>query len=81
LLVKVTTDQGLEGWGTADSMTEWRWFDLQATIYGDAFSPKGGRISVPQGSGLGIDPDPDVIRIYRWKQTMTESYEPRKTEE
>jgi L-alanine-DL-glutamate epimerase-like enolase superfamily enzyme len=52
--------------GTADSMTEWRWFDLQATIYGDALSPKGGRISVPQGSGLGIDPDPDVIRIYRW---------------
>jgi len=53
--------------GTADSMTEWRWFALQATIYGDAFSPKGGRISVPQGSGLGIDPDPDVIKAYRWK--------------
>jgi L-alanine-DL-glutamate epimerase-like enolase superfamily enzyme len=53
--------------GTADSMTEWRWFGLQATIYGDALRPKGGRISVPQGSGLGIDPDPDVIRVYRWK--------------
>ena len=53
--------------GTADSMTEWRWFDLQAPIYGDALRPKGGRISVPQGSGLGIDPDPDVIRVYRWK--------------
>jgi L-alanine-DL-glutamate epimerase-like enolase superfamily enzyme len=53
--------------GTADSMIEWRWFDLEATIYGDALSPKGGRISVPQGPGLGIDPDPDVIRAYRWK--------------
>jgi L-alanine-DL-glutamate epimerase-like enolase superfamily enzyme len=53
--------------GTADSMTEWRWFDLQAPIYGDALRPKGGRISVPQGSGLGIDPDPNVIRVYRWK--------------
>jgi L-alanine-DL-glutamate epimerase-like enolase superfamily enzyme len=47
--------------GTADSMIEWRWFDLEATIYGRAFRPKHGRISVPQGAGLGIDPDPDVI--------------------
>lgn len=52
--------------GTADSMIEWRWFDLEAAIYGDALSPKGGRISVPQGPGLGLDPDPDVIRSYRW---------------
>jgi len=48
-------------------MIESRWFDLEATIYGDALSPKGGRISVPAGPGLGIDPDPDVIRIYGWK--------------
>ena len=53
--------------GTSDSMIEWRWFDLEATIYGSALSPKDGRISVPLGPGLGIDPDPDVIRAYRWK--------------
>jgi L-alanine-DL-glutamate epimerase-like enolase superfamily enzyme len=53
--------------GTADSMIEWRWFDLEATIYGDKLSPRKGRISVPSGPGLGIDPDPDVIRAYRWK--------------
>ena len=53
--------------GSADSMIEWRWFDLEATIYGRALSPKCGRISVPQGPGLGIDPDPDVIKAYRWK--------------
>jgi L-alanine-DL-glutamate epimerase-like enolase superfamily enzyme len=53
--------------GTADSMIEWRWFDLEATIYGDVLNTQGGRISVPQGPGLGIDPDPDVIRAYRWK--------------
>jgi L-alanine-DL-glutamate epimerase-like enolase superfamily enzyme len=52
--------------GTADSMIEWRWFDLEATIYGDALNPKGGRILVPQGPGLGLDPDPRVIRTYRW---------------
>ncbi len=53
--------------GTANSMIEWRLFDLEATIYGEALSTKGGRISVPQGPGLGIDPDPDVIKAYRWK--------------
>ena len=53
--------------GTADSMIEWRWFDLEATIYGDALSTRRGWISVPQKPGLGIDPDPDVVRIYRWK--------------
>jgi L-alanine-DL-glutamate epimerase-like enolase superfamily enzyme len=50
--------------GAADSMIEWRWFDLEASIYGDALSTKRGRISVPQKPGLGIDPDPDVIRLY-----------------
>ncbi|MDF0652740.1 MAG: mandelate racemase/muconate lactonizing enzyme family protein [Nitrospira sp.] len=55
--------------GTADSMIEWRWFDLEARIYGDALTTTGGRISVPQGSGLGSDPDPNVIRAYRRKTT------------
>jgi L-alanine-DL-glutamate epimerase-like enolase superfamily enzyme len=50
--------------GTPDLMIEWRWFDLEATIFGDALSTKGGRISVPQGPGP--DPNPDVIRAYRW---------------
>jgi hypothetical protein len=35
-------------------------------IYGGAFTAKRGGISVPQG-GLGIDPDPDVIKAYRRK--------------
>jgi len=62
LLAAIHTTAAL---GTADSMIEWRWFDLEAPIYGGALTPKCGRISVPQGSGLGIDPDPDVIRTYR----------------
>jgi L-alanine-DL-glutamate epimerase-like enolase superfamily enzyme len=52
--------------GTVDSMIEWRWFDLETTIYGDRLSPRAGRISVPQAPGLGIDPDPGVIRAYSW---------------
>jgi L-alanine-DL-glutamate epimerase-like enolase superfamily enzyme len=50
--------------GTADAMIEWRYFDLEAQIYGSALIPKHGRVLVPQGPGLGIDPDPDVIRAY-----------------
>jgi L-alanine-DL-glutamate epimerase-like enolase superfamily enzyme len=50
--------------GTVDSMIEWRCFDLEAELYGGALAPKGGRISVPEGPGLGFDPDPGVIRTY-----------------
>lgn len=51
--------------GSVDSMIEWRWFELEASVYGDALIPQAGRISVPQGPGLGLDPDPDVISAYR----------------
>jgi len=27
--------------------------------------PRDGRIAVPQGPGLGIEPNPDVLRDYR----------------
>jgi L-alanine-DL-glutamate epimerase-like enolase superfamily enzyme len=51
--------------GTAASMIEWRFSDLAAQIYGDALTPRDGRIQVPQGPGLGIDPDPGVLRACR----------------
>lgn len=51
--------------GAADAMIEWRWFDLAASIYGDALAPTNGRITVPSGPGLGVDPDPGVISAYR----------------
>lgn len=50
--------------GTADTMIEWRYFDLEAQLYGDAFSQERGRISVPKSPGLGIVPDPNVLRDY-----------------
>jgi hypothetical protein len=38
--------------GTADSMIEWRWFDLEATIHGGA--PSEGRPHFgPSGTGPG----------------------------
>jgi L-alanine-DL-glutamate epimerase-like enolase superfamily enzyme len=51
--------------GTAASMIEWRFSDLEARIYTDALTPQDGRIQLPQGPGLGIDPDPGVLRAYR----------------
>ena len=50
--------------GTADSLIEWRHSDLEAWVYGKALVPEDGRIPVPQGPGLGIDPDPDVLRAF-----------------
>ena len=45
-------------------MIEWRRFDLEAQLYGGALVPENGRISAPEGPGLGVDADPDVIRAY-----------------
>lgn len=50
--------------GTADSMIEWRRFDLEAQLYRGELVPVRGRIPVPQTPGLGFDPDPNVIRTY-----------------
>jgi L-alanine-DL-glutamate epimerase-like enolase superfamily enzyme len=50
--------------GTPGSMIEWRYTDLAAHIYGDAVRPQDGRIQVPQGPGLGVDPDPEVVRAF-----------------
>jgi D-galactarolactone cycloisomerase len=36
--------------------------DFDATPLGDVINPKKGRIAVPQGPGLGLDPDPEVLK-------------------
>jgi L-alanine-DL-glutamate epimerase-like enolase superfamily enzyme len=46
-------------------LVEWRFFDLEAPLYGGQARPQCGMISLPQGPGLGVDPDPDVISRYR----------------
>jgi L-alanine-DL-glutamate epimerase-like enolase superfamily enzyme len=48
-----------------DPLAEWRFIDLEARLYGDVAVPHDGAIRLPDGPGLGIDPDPDVIRRYR----------------
>ncbi len=47
------------------SLVEWRFFDLEAPLFGEMGIPRDGSIAVPQGPGLGADPDPAVIARYR----------------
>ena len=46
-------------------MVERFYVDLEATLYGEAVNPVAGEFKVPQGAGLGIDPDRDVIKTYQ----------------
>jgi L-alanine-DL-glutamate epimerase-like enolase superfamily enzyme len=62
LLASVHASAALGGKG---ALAEWRYFDLEAQLYGDAILPKNGAIAVPQGPGLGLEPSVEVIRDYR----------------
>ena len=44
---------------------EYFYLQADASLYGDLLAPRRGELKVPQGAGLGADPDPDVIRRYR----------------
>lgn len=49
-----------------DSLVERFYCDFAANPLGDAIHPVEGRVAVPQGPGLGVDPDPrttDALRI------------------
>jgi L-alanine-DL-glutamate epimerase-like enolase superfamily enzyme len=35
-----------------------------AWLYGDALAPKRGELAVPKGPGLGLEPDPEVVRRF-----------------
>ena len=60
--------------GTTDAMIEWRCFDLEAQLYGGVLAPVKGRTSVPQRPGLGINPDPNVVRGYLKTETDTRTH-------
>jgi len=46
------------------AMIETYYCDLEASPLGSAITPHRGRLSVPQGRGLGVTPDPAVLREY-----------------
>ena len=47
---------------------EWFYLDREACLYGNVIKPVNGRFTVPNGPGLGLDPDPDVIKDFRVKE-------------
>jgi D-galactarolactone cycloisomerase len=49
----------------AESLVERFYCDFAANPLGDAIHPKHGRIAVPQGPGLGVDPDPKLVEKLR----------------
>jgi L-alanine-DL-glutamate epimerase-like enolase superfamily enzyme len=51
--------------GDEEAMVEWRYFDMEADLYGGALRPRDGHIDLPSGPGLGLEPDPDVVARYR----------------
>lgn len=50
---------------TAEARFEYFYLWADATLYGSALQPQAGELAVPHAPGLGIEPDPDVIRRYR----------------
>ena len=48
-----------------EPLVEWRFFDCEARLYGGDVVPIDGKLRLPEGPGLGHDPDPDVIVRYR----------------
>jgi L-alanine-DL-glutamate epimerase-like enolase superfamily enzyme len=44
-----------------ESWVERFYCDFAENPLGNAIDPKDGRIAVPQGPGLGVDPDPKLL--------------------
>ncbi len=45
-------------------LAEWLYVEREACLYGEPIRPTRGNFTVPDGPGLGIDPDADVIKDY-----------------
>ena len=48
-----------------DSLVERFYCDFAENPLGDAIHPKQGRIAVPAGAGLGVDPDARLVEKLR----------------
>jgi D-galactarolactone cycloisomerase len=48
-----------------EPLVEVLWLDMEANPFDPWVRTKGGRCAVPQGPGLGCDPDPAVLERYR----------------
>jgi L-alanine-DL-glutamate epimerase-like enolase superfamily enzyme len=51
------------------ALLERLYVDLEASLYGDLIDAVDGDFRVPNGPGLGVEPDPNVIASYRVRDT------------
>ena len=49
----------------AESLLERFYVKPEASLYGDFIDPVDGFFRMPDGPGLGLDPDPEVVKAYR----------------
>jgi L-alanine-DL-glutamate epimerase-like enolase superfamily enzyme len=49
----------------AEALVERFYCDFAENPLGEAIHPERGRIAVPQGPGLGVDPDPRLLEKLR----------------
>jgi D-galactarolactone cycloisomerase len=48
-----------------EMLVERLYVDLEASLYGEMIVPREGLLAIPEGPGLGCEPDPAVIARYR----------------
>ena len=53
------------GAAPTDEYFEYLYVDREASLYGDALTPRDGRIAIPDGPGLGAEPAPEIVARYR----------------
>jgi D-galactarolactone cycloisomerase len=46
------------------------WLEMEANPFDPWVRAKNGKLSLPQGPGLGCEPDLDVLRRYQVGETM-----------
>jgi D-galactarolactone cycloisomerase len=51
-------------------LVEVLWLDMEANPFDPWVKPVNGRVRVPQGPGLGCDPDPAIVARYRAGETV-----------
>src|SRR5215468_6463723 len=54
-----------------DNLLENLYANLEASPFGDAMTAKDGKVSVPQGPGLGVEPDMKIVEKYRQGAVVT----------
>jgi|GEM_PF-1896453 len=48
-----------------EELFEYLYIDREAELFADMPVPQRGRVAIPEGPRLGLDPDPEVIARYR----------------